>query len=665
MQFTKTLFLATFYFLFANLDSLTAQNNFAPLFKNTTQSRTNFQTDRPDTKRINYLELNTTGRNSLANLPEKIQFNLFPDVIMDVELEKSTKTYYKSMEVYRGKSRDRRFAHLAHYRDVVVIYNPNTGKITAQIETNKGAFQISPTTRNNIYEVAEWESGEIDCQNFHERAMHQHETQASSRNSGCNERDADGKYVADLFIGYSYDASVSVNDIDAHALSLTEMANNGLTNSLVDNIYVRLVGTGISEHNPGVVTSVLGNVWNWFADDIALTGADYVASIQVPTGGPNEAGGWAGVGGYSSVNSINSAAAVFRHELGHNVGSGHCSGGILPYSAGYDNGNVKTHMCGNNINFYSTPLVNDENGTPIGNAETADNARVWRERAPIVSAKQKHTILFDENDTGCGSAALENGRYYIQNVNSDMYLATDNGNTGRGTRITQAAAQATNNQWDLIGVTLTSFRMIHTASGRYIDVPGGSRSAGTDMILWSAHGNANQIFSIEETTADIFTIKAFNNLCLQIQEAGLIEGDTIEQNSCEENNNTKWRFIPVPGANILSLEVTTTDVDCFGSDNGTATATATGGTGNYTFNWSTDETGTSINNLTPGNYTVTVDDEVTNFPFTFSIKQTAPFEVNLTKDQTTDLNAANASATVVVTGGTAPYMYAWDNGSRQ
>lgn len=665
MQFTKTPFLLPIYFLLVSFINLNAQNRFIPLFKTppSAQSRTNLQTDRPDTKRINYVELNNTGRNSLANLPTEMQFNLFPDVTINVELEKSTKTYYKNIEVYRGKSTDKRFAHLENYRDVVVIYNPNTRKITAQIETDQGAFQISPTTRTNIYEVAEWENGEINCQNFHERALHQHEAPSNSRSSGCNERDADGKYIADLFVGYSYEASVRANDIDAHALSLVEMVNNGLTNSLVDNIYIRLVGTGISEHNPGVVTSVLGNVYTWFADEIALTGADYVASIQVPTGGPSEAGGWAGVGGYSSVNSINSAAAVFRHELGHNVGSSHCSPGILPYAAGYNNGNVRTHMCGNSVNFYSTPLVNDDMGLPLGDAATADNARVWRERAPIVSARRKHTILFDENDTGCGSSPLMNGRYYIENINSEMYLATRNGSNSNGSKITQAATQAANNQWDLIGVTPNSFRMIHIASGRYMDVPGGSSSAGTDMIIWNAHGNANQIFTIDEMGTDTFTIKANNGKCIQIQASGLMESDTIEQNTCDNSLNTKWRFIPVPGGNVLSLEVATTDVNCYGNGNGMAIATATGGTGSYTFNWSTGETGTSISNLTPGNYTVTVDDGTTNFPFAFSIKQAAPFEINLTKTQATSLEGANATATVAVSGGTAPYTYLWDNGN--
>ena len=655
MQSTKTIFLTPLLCCFFNLLILNAQDHFTPLFNATNQSRSNFKTDQADTKRINYLYLNNSSRSSLANLPSKMQFNLFPDVSINVHLDKSNKTYYKNMVVYRGQSKDARFAHLPHYRDVVLIYNPNTGKITAQIETDKGAFQITPTLRANTYEVSEWTDSPIDCHDYIDRtALQTH--QASSR-SGCNEQDANGKYVADLFVGYSHEASVIANDIDAHALSLVEMVNNGLTNSLVNNIYIRLVGTAISEHNPGVVTSVLGDVYDWFEDEIALTGADYVASIQVPTGGPSEAGGWAGVGGYSSVNSINNAAGVFRHELGHNVGSSHCTPGILPYASGFDNGNVKTHMCGNNINFYSTPLVNDEMGIPIGDAATADNARVWRERAPIVSARQKHTILFDENDTGCGSP-ISNGNYYIQNLNSDMYLATANGSTARGIRLVQVANQATNNQWKFLNIGNGKYRILHTSSGRAADLPNGSE----DYTIWSLHGNSNQQFTIEKIGTDTFNIIGNKGECAQIRDASLVAGDTVVHRICDNSLNTKWRFIPVPESDVVNVSIAVTNVNCYGEENGMATATVTGGTGNYTLTWSNGATGMSVNNLAPGNYSVTVNDGATSFPHTFTIKQATPFDINLTKTQATSLAGANASASVVVSGGTTPYTYAWDNG---
>ena len=311
MQFTKTFFLVLFCSLFVNF-SAKAQTDYSPLFQTINAPiKKDFPTNQLDAKRVNFLKLDDFNGKKLSNLPDKMQFNLFSDVAIEVELSKSSKSYYKNMLVYRGKSGDKRFAHLPHYRDVIIIYNPNTGNITVQLATTQGTFEIRPTTKDSEYQVIQWKDEEIDCQNFHDKTTPLHHNTATTKNVGCNEQDADGKFVADLFVGYSYESAARVTDIDAHALSLVEMVNNGLTNSLVDNIYIRLVGTGISEHNPGVVTSVLGDVWDWFAAEIAQTGADYVASIQVPTGGPNEAGGWAGVGGYSSVNSINSTAAVF------------------------------------------------------------------------------------------------------------------------------------------------------------------------------------------------------------------------------------------------------------------------------------------------------------------------------------------------------------------
>ncbi|HEB61723.1 MAG TPA: T9SS type A sorting domain-containing protein, partial [Bacteroidetes bacterium] len=58
------------------------------------------------------------------------------------------------------------------------------------------------------------------------------------------------------------------------------------------------------------------------------------------------------------------------------------------------------------------------------------------------------------------------------------------------------------------------------------------------------------------------------------------------------------------------LSVTTAKIDesCNGCNNGTATATATGGIPPYNYNWSNGATSQTISNLTPGTYTITVED---------------------------------------------------------
>jgi len=67
--------------------------------------------------------------------------------------------------------------------------------------------------------------------------------------------------------------------------------------------------------------------------------------------------------------------------------------------------------------------------------------------------------------------------------------------------------------------------------------------------------------------------------------------------------------VPEP-LNYLLAGTTHTDVVCFGQNNGTATANATGGTGNYTYNWSTlpVQTSQTATGLSIGTYWVTVTD---------------------------------------------------------
>ncbi|NDC07665.1 MAG: hypothetical protein EBZ86_10195, partial [Synechococcaceae bacterium WB9_2_069] len=51
-----------------------------------------------------------------------------------------------------------------------------------------------------------------------------------------------------------------------------------------------------------------------------------------------------------------------------------------------------------------------------------------------------------------------------------------------------------------------------------------------------------------------------------------------------------------------------TNVTCNGLNNGTATVTAAGGTASYTYLWNSGATTSSLTNLSPGNYSVTVTD---------------------------------------------------------
>ncbi len=123
----------------------------------------------------------------------------------------------------------------------------------------------------------------------------------------------------------------------------------------------------------------------------------------------------------------------------------------------------------------------------------------------------------------------------------------------------------------------------------------------------------------------------------------------------------------------LTVSVNLDNVACFGDSTGWANATASGGNAPYIYTWSSgqwgaDSTGSSISNLWPGNYTISVEDSngcIINQtitigqpanPLSFSIFQ---FNDNGNLCFGECFGWAGAAAT----GGTPPYSYYWENTS--
>jgi hypothetical protein len=104
-----------------------------------------------------------------------------------------------------------------------------------------------------------------------------------------------------------------------------------------------------------------------------------------------------------------------------------------------------------------------------------------------------------------------------------------------------------------------------------------------------------------------------------------------------------------------------TDVTCFGYNNGTATVMGMSGTPPYTYFWSTGAMTPTVNNLSPGNYTVTVTDikGCSNY-HTFIIHQ--PTQLVVSSSTTPGTCGLAGTATVTPSGGTPPYTVKWSNG---
>lgn len=114
----------------------------------------------------------------------------------------------------------------------------------------------------------------------------------------------------------------------------------------------------------------------------------------------------------------------------------------------------------------------------------------------------------------------------------------------------------------------------------------------------------------------------------------------------------------------ITLQVVKEDVSCHGLTDGSLIALANGGASGFSYQWSNGATTDNIGNLSAGTYTVTVTD-INNCTTQASATITEPAALSLTASITgVSCNGEdNGSITVMVSGGTFPYLFHWNNGS--
>lgn len=142
--------------------------------------------------------------------------------------------------------------------------------------------------------------------------------------------------------------------------------------------------------------------------------------------------------------------------------------------------------------------------------------------------------------------------------------------------------------------------------------------------------------------------------------AGTYSITLTDQNGCILTETITLTEPSVFDASITS----TTNANCSGGTDGTATVTATGGSGNYTYDWSNGQYTPIATDLSVGAYTVTVsDDNGCSMADDTTITSPSSLSANITSSMDITCNKGNdGEATVTATGGTTPYTYLWSNG---
>ncbi len=194
---------------------------------------------------------------------------------------------------------------------------------------------------------------------------------------------ADPSVTLTVLAGFSDASAQRVGDPEGFALAQIETLNMALRNTGLTQIKAVLAGVSTTPVDYAMTEANIALVQGLFPNHAK---ADLIVSF-VST--------WSGINGLGYINGRISMVHVattdtFAHEVGHNMGSGHCPNGN-GYRFGYFNGKYESIMCrnmGRKFLTFSNPAKVGPDGVPMGDPVTADMARAWRENAPKKSSGQ-------------------------------------------------------------------------------------------------------------------------------------------------------------------------------------------------------------------------------------------------------------------------------------
>ena len=233
-----------------------------------------------------------------------------------------------------------------------------------------------------------------------------------------------------------------------------------------------------------------------------------------------------------------------------------------------------------------------------------------------------YTYVWSSGESTKDISAKAGGTYFVTITDTKGCTKKDTATINEATAITASKS-------------ITNVSCLGGATGSVtLTVAGGSSPY---TYLWSSG----------ETTKDIASKGAGSYIVTITDALGCIKKDTAVINEISSITNTK----------------TVTNINCFGETTGSATLTVAGGTSPYTYLWSSGETTKDIAAKAAGSYIVTITDALgCTKKDTANITQPAVLASSETVTNVNCFGQSSGSATLVVTGGTAPYTYSWSSG---
>ncbi|MDX1941740.1 MAG: SdrD B-like domain-containing protein, partial [Saprospiraceae bacterium] len=143
-----------------------------------------------------------------------------------------------------------------------------------------------------------------------------------------------------------------------------------------------------------------------------------------------------------------------------------------------------------------------------------------------------------------------------------------------------------------------------------------------------------------------------------------LTGGTYNVTVTDANQCTTTGAVVIQPPTALTVTLNIAQGTCADENDGSITSVVAGGTPPYTYKWSNNQTGPSLNDVLAGNYSVTVTDakgcnNSGSIVLNAFIKPTCTTIIVQEEDVP---GANNGIAQVIASGGTGPYSYLWEDG---
>ncbi|MEO5641696.1 MAG: SprB repeat-containing protein [Bacteroidia bacterium] len=306
-------------------------------------------------------------------------------------------------------------------------------------------------------------------------------------------------------------------------------------------------------------------------------------------------------------------------------------GGTMPYSFSWSNSATAQNISGISVGTYSVSITDNQGCTQTASATITE--------PPVLNVSATSTNVNCNGGTN-GTANL--------NVTGGTFPYSYFWNN----------AATTQNLTNLIAgsysVTITDNNGCLQNTSVTITEPAGMNVTVTSMDV-NCNGGNNGSANLNVTGGTFPYSFSWSNTAIT-QNISNVAAGTYSVIITDNAGCSQTSSVTITAPSAVTVAASSTNVNCSGGSNGTASLTVNGGVSPYSYSWSNSATTQNISALTAGTYTVLITDN-NGCTQTSSVTITAPSAVTVAASST-NVNCnggGNGTASLTVNGGVSPY----------